>query len=153
MISAMQMHEAVQARVGDVDVFIGVAAVADYRPTLTQSQKIKKATHGKSTLTLELVENPDIIAEVAARKNKPFTVGFAAETEQLETFARKKLAQKNLDMIVANNVSNTDIGFNSDQNAITVYEQDDSLDLPMMSKRALSEKLIDRIAEHLRAKP
>ena len=152
VISAMQMHEAVQARVGDVDVFIGVAAVADYRPTLTQSQKIKKATHGKSTLTLELVENPDIIAEVAARKNKPFTVGFAAETEQLETFARKKLAQKNLDMIVANNVSNTDIGFNSDQNAITVYEQDDSLDLPMMSKRALSEKLIDRIAEHLRAK-
>ena len=104
-------------------------------------------------MTLELVENPDIIAEVAARKNKPFTVGFAAETEQLETFARKKLAQKNLDMIVANNVSNTDIGFNSDQNAITVYEQDDSLDLPMMSKRALSEKLIDRIAEHLRAKP
>ena len=151
VISAVQMHEAVQARVTDADVFIGVAAVADYRPTLTLSQKIKKEAHGKPTLTLELMENPDIIAEVAARDDKPFTVGFAAETENLEAYARKKLAQKNLDMIVANNVSNTEIGFNSDQNAITLYEKNSSLDLPMMSKRALSEKLIERIAEHLGA--
>jgi phosphopantothenoylcysteine decarboxylase/phosphopantothenate--cysteine ligase len=100
-------------------------------------------------LHLELVENPDVIAEVAKRADKPFTIGFAAETEQVEAYARKKLIDKKLDMIVANNVSNTDIGFNSDVNAITVYFQDRAIDLPKMSKRILSEHLVELISQQL----
>jgi phosphopantothenoylcysteine decarboxylase/phosphopantothenate--cysteine ligase len=149
VISAQDMHEAVQARIALTDVFIGVAAVADYRPKLVQQHKIKKDQNGHRTLTLELVENPDVIAEVAMRTDKPFTIGFAAETEHVEAYARKKLIDKNLDMIVANNVANTDIGFNSDVNAITVYFQDRAVDLPMMSKRALSEHLVELIALRL----
>ena len=149
VISAQDMHEAVQARIALTDVFIGVAAVADYRPKLVQQHKIKKDQNGHRTLTLELVENPDVIAEVAMRTDKPFTIGFAAETEHVEAYARKKLIDKNLDMIVANNVANTDIGFNSDGNAITVYFQDRAVDLPMMSKRALSEHLVELISLRL----
>jgi phosphopantothenoylcysteine decarboxylase/phosphopantothenate--cysteine ligase len=149
VISAQDMHEAVQARIALTDVFIGVAAVADYRPKLVQQHKIKKDQNGHRTLTLELVENPDVIAEVAMRTDKPFTIGFAAETEHVEAYARKKLIDKNLDMIVANNVANTDIGFNSDVNAITVYFQDRAVDLPMMSKRALSEHLVELISLRL----
>jgi phosphopantothenoylcysteine decarboxylase/phosphopantothenate--cysteine ligase len=149
VISAQDMHEAVQARIALTDVFIGVAAVADYRPKLVQQHKIKKDQNGHRTLTLELVENPDVIAEVAMRTDKPFTIGFAAETEHVEAYARKKLIDKNLDMIVANNVANTDIGFNSDVNAITVYFRDRAVDLPMMSKRALSEHLVELIALRL----
>ena len=83
------------------------------------------------------------------RADKPFTIGFAAETEQVEAYARKKLIDKKLDMIVANNVSNTDIGFNSDVNAITVYFQDRAIDLPKMSKRILSEHLVELISQQL----
>ena len=91
VISAQDMHAAVQARIALTDVFIGVAAVADYRPKLVQQHKIKKDQNGQRTpCTLELVENPDVIAEVAMRTDKPFTIGFAAETEQVEAYARKK---------------------------------------------------------------
>ena len=149
VISAQDMHEAVQARIALTDVFIGVAAVADYRPKLVQPHKIKKDQNGQRALTLELVENPDVIAEVTQRADKPFTIGFAAETEQIEAYARKKLIDKKLDMIVANNVGNTDIGFNSDVNAITVYFEDRAIDLPKMSKRALSEQLVELISQQL----
>ena len=123
--------------------------MADYRPKLVQQHKIKKDQNGQRALHLELVENPDVIAEVAKRADKPFTIGFAAETEQVEAYARKKLIDKKLDMIVANNVSNTDIGFNSDVNAITVYFQDRAIDLPKMSKRILSEHLVELISQQL----
>ena len=83
------------------------------------------------------------------RADKPFTIGFAAETEQVEAYARKKLIDKKLDMIVANNVGNTEIGFNSDVNAITVYFQDRAIDLPTMSKRILSEHLVELISQQL----
>ena len=149
VISAQDMHEAVQERIALTDVFIGVAAVADYRPKLVQQHKIKKDQNGQRSLTLELVENPDVIAEVAMRADKPFTIGFAAETEQVEAYARKKLIDKQLDMIVANNVGNTEIGFNSDVNAITVYFQDRAIDLPTMSKRILSEHLVELISQQL----
>ena len=149
VISAQDMHEAVQERIALTDVFIGVAAVADYRPKLVQQHKIKKDQNGQRSLTLELVENPDVIAEVAMRADKPFTIGFAAETEQVEAYARKKLIDKKLDMIVANNVGNNEIGFNSDVNAITVYFQDRAIDLPTMSKRILSEHLVELISQQL----
>ena len=100
-------------------------------------------------MTLEFIENPDIIKAVAQRPDRPFTVGFAAETEHLETHAKQKLVNKQLDLVVANNVANTDIGFNADDNAITVVYHDGSKVLPMMSKRALSERLVEIIAQRL----
>jgi phosphopantothenoylcysteine decarboxylase/phosphopantothenate--cysteine ligase len=150
--SADEMHNAVQACLRDCDIFIGVAAVADYRPKNITKQKIKKTagdTVGGSTLTLELVENPDIVAAVARHEPKPFTVGFAAETQNLTEFARRKLNAKNLDLIVANDVSNQQIGFNSDNNATTLLWAEGELNLPMMSKSTLSRKIISLIAERI----
>lgn len=149
--SAQDMHEAVQARLPETDVMIGVAAVSDYRPKMVETQKIKKGQCGERTLTLELVENPDIIAEAAKHPNAPFTVGFAAETENLENYAKRKLLEKNLAMIVANNVANSQIGFNSDANATTIFWAGGEINIPMMSKRALSERLISIIADRIEA--
>jgi len=146
--SANDMYDAVMANLHDCDIFIGVAAVADYRPRTTAEQKIKKV-NGEKVLTLELIENPDIIAAVANQTPKPFTVGFAAETENLIDYARKKLVAKKLDLIVANDVSNQSIGFNSDNNATTILWSVDELGLPMMSKRTLSQKIITLIAEQI----
>jgi phosphopantothenoylcysteine decarboxylase/phosphopantothenate--cysteine ligase len=149
--SAQDMHEAVQARLPETDIMIGVAAVSDYRPRMVETQKIKKGQCGERTLTLELVENPDIIAEAAKHPNAPFTVGFAAETENLENYAKRKLLEKNLAMIVANNVANSQIGFNSDANATTIFWAGGEINIPMMSKRALSERLISIIADRIEA--
>jgi phosphopantothenoylcysteine decarboxylase/phosphopantothenate--cysteine ligase len=149
--SAQDMHEAVQARLPETDIMIGVAAVSDYRPKMVETQKIKKGQCGERTLTLELVENPDIIAEAAKHSNAPFTVGFAAETENLENYAKRKLLEKNLAMIVANNVANSQIGFNSDANATTIFWAGGEINIPMMSKRALSERLISIIADRIEA--
>jgi len=149
--SAQDMHEAVQAKLPETDIMIGVAAVSDYRPKMVETQKIKKGQCGERTLTLELVENPDIIAEAAKHSNAPFTVGFAAETENLENYAKRKLLEKNLAMIVANNVANSQIGFNSDANATTIFWAGGEINIPMMSKRALSERLISIIADRIEA--
>ena len=149
--SAQDMHEAVQARLPETDIMIGVAAVSDYRPKMVETQKIKKGQCGERTLTLELVGNPDIIAEAAKHSNAPFTVGFAAETENLENYAKRKLLEKNLAMIVANNVANSQIGFNSDANATTIFWAGGEINIPMMSKRALSERLISIIADRIEA--
>lgn len=146
--SAIDMHDAVMENLNDCDIFIGVAAVADYRPRTTADQKIKKV-NGENVLTLELIENPDIVAAVANQTPKPFTVGFAAETENLVDYARKKLVAKKLDLIVANDVSNQSIGFNSDNNATTILWSGGELGLPMMSKRTLSRRIITLIAEHI----
>ena len=149
VISAIDMHDAVQNVIDRADIFIGVAAVADYRPKLAANQKIKKDQNGHQSLLLEFVENPDIIKAVATRPNRPFTVGFAAETQRLETYARQKLVDKQLDMVVANNVGDTSIGFNADDNAITIVTNHTSQVLPLMSKRALSERLIELIAAQI----
>jgi phosphopantothenoylcysteine decarboxylase/phosphopantothenate--cysteine ligase len=149
VISAIDMHDAVQNVIDRADIFIGVAAVADYRPKLAANQKIKKDQNGHQSLLLEFVENPDIIKAVATRPNRPFTVGFAAETQRLETYARQKLVDKQLDMVVANNVGDTSIGFNADVNAITIVTNHTSQVLPLMSKRALSERLIELIAAQI----
>jgi len=150
VVSAQDMHDNVQSRLSETDIFVGVAAVADYRPKLVQNQKIKKNTADKRTLTLEFVENPDIIAEVANSVPKPFTVGFAAETENIEAYARMKLIEKKLDLIIANNVANAQIGFNSDLNETTILWQEGKVNMPTMSKRALSEKIVTIISQHIK---
>ena len=118
-------------------------AVADYRPADSQPQKIKK---GAETMTLSLVRNPDIVAGIAARDPAPFTVGFAAETNDVLDYARGKLAAKDLDLIVANDVSDTTIGFNSEENAVTLVWRDGEQVLPQASKGTVARQIIDRIA-------
>lgn len=144
VISAQEMFDAVMAGVDVADIVIAAAAVADYRPASISSGKIKKA--GVETMTLELIKNPDIVASVAALANAPFTVGFAAETESVEQYARDKMQRKQLDMIVANDVSRTDIGFGSDDNAAVVFWPDGTETYQKMSKTQLSKNLVEKIA-------
>ncbi|MGK4474781.1 bifunctional phosphopantothenoylcysteine decarboxylase/phosphopantothenate--cysteine ligase CoaBC [Aeromonas molluscorum] len=147
--SALQMHQAVMNRVDECDLFIGCAAVADYRPTQVASQKIKK-TGDNDQMVLTLVKNPDIIAEVGALPNKPFTVGFAAETVDVEQYALGKLQRKRLDMIAANDVSQSGQGFNADDNALTVFWQGGQATLPLADKLTLARHLVALIARHYR---
>ena len=144
--SAMQMLEACQALVPDCDIFIACAAVADYRPAEVQTQKIKKGAEDNATLVL--VKNPDIVAAVAASTPKPFTVGFAAETQDVLGYARTKMQRKGLDMIIANDVSDSGIGFNSDDNEVTVFWSDGEQALARANKPAIARQIIALIAEH-----
>ena len=144
VVSAADMLEACMARVDDCDLFIACAAVADYRPVRVAAQKIKKDAAG---ITLELERNADILATVSAHAQAPFTVGFAAETQEVERYARDKLERKHLDMIVANDVSDTAIGFNSDHNAVTVLWQSGSQALAQASKASIARELISLIAQ------
>jgi phosphopantothenoylcysteine decarboxylase/phosphopantothenate--cysteine ligase len=121
--TAREMHEAAQGLARDSDLFIGCAAVADYRAEAAAEHKIKKVDDEEG-LTLRLVKNPDIIAAVAALAQRPFVVGFAAETRDLEAYARDKLTRKGLDMIVANDVSSPEIGFGTDHNAALLLWRD-----------------------------
>ncbi len=140
--SANEMHQQALQLAKDADVFIACAAVADYRVAEIQSQKIKKSA---DKMTIELVKNPDIVADVAALKSKPFTVGFAAETQQVEQYAKLKLARKNLDMICANNVASDKQGFNSDNNALHLYWDEGEIELPLTSKSLLAKQLVQKI--------
>jgi len=142
--SAQEMHDAVHARIAEIDIFIGVAAVADYRPVVSAPEKLKKSS---DRLTLELIRNPDILASVAALSRQPFTVGFAAETQELESNARRKLEAKHLDLVAANRVGIPDAGFESDNNALLVVDHDGSVELPMQPKSKLARALIQLIAE------
>jgi len=147
--SARQMHDAVMDRAARVDIFVGVAAVADYRPKAVAAQKIKK---GPDTLTLELERNPDILASVAAINNGPFTVGFAAETENLIQHARDKLQQKHVDMIAANRVDLAETGFDADQNALTLIDANGQNEFPPQPKTRLARELIQHIATRFHEK-
>jgi phosphopantothenoylcysteine decarboxylase/phosphopantothenate--cysteine ligase len=140
--SAQQMFDTVMQHVTASDIFISTAAVADYRPVQISDQKIKKTN---DTLTLELQRNPDILAEVAALKDGPFTVGFAAETENLEQHAREKLERKNLDMIAAN-VVGEGVAFESDENALLMLTAEDKQQLVTASKSVLGRQLIELVA-------
>lgn len=153
--SAIDMHQAVMAHAGEHDIFIGCAAVADYRPQSMAQQKIKK-TDDSDTLSVTMVKNPDIVASVAAMTdNRPFTVGFAAETQDVEKYARGKLVKKNLDMICANDVSVAGQGFNSNDNALTVYwrpsepSAPSEQSLPLASKAELAQALMLLINDKL----
>ena len=137
--SALQMQAAVMAEVAQQQIVIGCAAVADYRPAEISPQKIKKSA---DEVTLTLVKNPDIIAEVAALADKPFVVGFAAETRDVERYALDKMARKKLDMIAANDVAREGQGFNSDDNALTVFWPGGHQELPLARKTEVARHLL-----------
>lgn len=143
--SALEMRDAVMQRAASQNIFIACAAVADYRAEQIAPEKIKKQG---DDLLLKMVKNPDIVAEVAAMsENRPFVVGFAAETQNVEEYARLKLARKNLDLICANDVSLSGQGFNSDNNALHLYWSNGEMSLPLSNKSLLGQKLMDEIAK------
>ncbi len=143
--NAVEMRQAVMHRVRQADIFIATAAVADYRAAHPAEQKIKKTSEA---LTLELVRNPDILAEVAALpSHRPFTVGFAAETHEVLHYAEEKRRRKNLDLIAANQVGVVGSGFESKQNALHVLWEGGEKLLPMTDKIRLGQQLIALIAE------
>ncbi len=144
VISAQEMHDASLAAISECDLFIASAAVADYRPAQLAEQKIKKT--GQDVMTIELVKNPDIVTAVAASAPKPYTVGFAAETQDVLAYARGKLERKNLDLVIANDVSQAGIGFNSDRNQVTLVWPKGEESLEENNKSQLARDLIERIA-------
>lgn len=149
--STCELYDAVLARAAEQDVVIQAAAPADYRPAHPSAQKIKK--QAGEGITLELVENPDIAAAVGAAKRPGQTlVGFAAETEHLLDNARRKLDKKNLDMIVANDVSQPGAGFNVDTNMATLLTREGVVECPLQSKRDLAERILDEIVALRQAK-
>ena len=142
--TAQQMHDAALAQATQSDIFIGCAAVADYRVANIAGEKMKKKAD--SALELKLVQNPDIIAAVAGlTAQRPFTVGFAAETQNLLQYAKDKLARKKLDLICANDVSGTAMGFNSDHNAVTLVWHSGEQALPAQPKAALARAILQHI--------
>lgn len=146
--SAQQMLDKVLDVAADADIFIGCAAVADYRPIKQATQKIKKDK--QQSMNIELEATQDIIATVAAEQNKPFVVGFAAETEDIESYAQDKLIRKNLDMIAANKVGEN-LGFGRDENALSVFWQGGDKKLPEMSKQQLARALMNVVIERFYA--
>jgi phosphopantothenoylcysteine decarboxylase / phosphopantothenate---cysteine ligase len=149
VVSALEMHAASMAIAPTADIFIASAAVADYRPATVAHQKIKKSG---DEIQLSLIKNPDIVASVAQANPALFTAGFAAETEQLLTHARNKLAKKGLDMIIANDVAKPHIGFNSDNNAVTVLIEDEVISLEECNKNMLARQIIALIGQKLTSK-
>jgi phosphopantothenoylcysteine decarboxylase/phosphopantothenate--cysteine ligase len=140
------MHDAVHEHVRGAQVFIGAAAVADYRPLAVSATKIKKDAE---RVTLELVRNPDILASVAALKSPPFTVGFAAETEDVERNARAKLERKQVDLIAGNLVGVAGRGFEADENGLLLVDREGATELPVQSKDKLARALIGEVARRL----
>lgn len=147
VITAEEMYIASMKEAQDCDVFIAAAAVADYRPIEAATQKMKKGD--SESITLTLIKNPDIVANVAALPRKPFTVGFAAESEHLIDHARTKLERKNLDLVIANNIAESNIGFNSDDNAVTLIDKFSTTEISQRSKQQLARELIACFAQKL----
>ena len=147
--SAQEMREAVLAAFPSVDVVIKAAAVADYRPQVMAEQKIKK---NSASLTVELTKNPDILAELGKIKTGQFLVGFAAETQELVANATEKLRRKNLDMLVANDVTLPGAGFESETNIVKLLSKDGRVEeVPQMSKQSLAGLLLDRVMLQINA--
>jgi phosphopantothenoylcysteine decarboxylase/phosphopantothenate--cysteine ligase len=143
-ISADEMHAAVMKELPNTTVFVGSAAVADYRPVNAASAKIKK--DGKETIRLELTKTPDILDEVSKRRaNGQLVIGFAAETNDVINYARSKMEKKGLDLVVANDITKEGAGFNTDTNIATIITNRDEIDLPLMSKREMADKILDEI--------
>ncbi|MCX8959141.1 bifunctional phosphopantothenoylcysteine decarboxylase/phosphopantothenate--cysteine ligase CoaBC [Erwinia psidii] len=142
-VTATDMHQAVMGGVHHQHIFIATAAVADYRAAEIASEKIKKQG---DEITLKLVKNPDIVADVASmQEDRPYVVGFAAETQNVEEYAQQKRRQKNLDLICANDVSQAGQGFNSDSNALHLFWQEGEKNLPLSDKSLLGQQLLDEI--------
>jgi phosphopantothenoylcysteine decarboxylase/phosphopantothenate--cysteine ligase len=143
--SAAEMHEAVTARAPAADVVIMAAAVADYTPGAAAAEKIHK---DREPMTLTLVRTPDIIGELARRRagaDRPILVGFAAETNDVVAEARKKRREKGVDLVVANDVSRTDAGFEVDDNEVTIVSADGEEVVPLQSKAAIANRVLDRV--------
>lgn len=149
VVSAREMLAAARTAVADADVLIAVAAVADYRPETVATQKIKKQPGADDSRSVDLVPNPDIVATLTAERPGLFSVAFAAETERLLEHARAKLERKGVAMIVANDVSDTTIGFGSDANRVTIMEADREIPLPRVDKDAVARELVAHIAARL----
>jgi phosphopantothenoylcysteine decarboxylase/phosphopantothenate--cysteine ligase len=147
--TADEMKSVVMENISTTDIFISAAAVADYRPETIETKKIKKTA---SKLDLKLVRNPDIVSLVANKTSPPFTVGFAAETDNVRENALTKLSAKSLDMIAANEVGKEQGGFDSNENALTIYWQGGEQTLPMADKNTIARQLMTIIAEKFREK-
>ena len=149
VIDTRSMYAAAMEHTDNSDMFISCAAVADYRPESIAETKIKKdPSDTEQTLELKLVRNPDIVASVVAKENRPFVVGFAAETNHVIEYATNKLQRKKLDLVIANDVSDSSIGFNSEDNAVTLIGPDFEEPLAKSSKRLLASQLIELIARY-----
>ena len=143
VVTAKDMHTEVKKCIEAADVFIGCAAVSDYSPVTTEPQKIKKNLH--ENLVLELEPNPDILKFVSENYSNKIIIGFSAETENIEDFARKKLVAKNLDFIVANDVSRNDIAFNAAENEVLIISKDKTKALPKASKILVAHQILNYI--------
>ncbi len=143
-----QMYDAVMASLDQADIIIKVAAVADFKPVSAQAHKIKK-TGETDGLCLELTQNRDILKAIGGKKRQDqYLVGFAAETQDLEEYASKKLEKKNLDMIAANIVGESDSGFQADTNKVKLFTRDGSVtDLPLMSKQKVAHSILDAVVQ------
>lgn len=147
VVSAKEMLDAVKQQVDNCDVFIGCAAVADYTPCEVAEQKIKK---NDEKMQISLKRNTDILAWVAAQTNRPFVVGFAAESQQVKEFARKKLINKKLDLICANDISQSAVGFNSEYNEILILNKNNQeTKLPAASKTNIAASILTEISQYL----
>lgn len=146
VISAADMHRATMSACADANILIASAAVADYRPVTVATQKMKKHA---DAMTLELEKNVDIVSAAASEYENLFVVGFAAETQDVESYARGKLERKGLDAIVANDVSRSDVGFNSDNNEAWWISADTSKTFSIRSKTQLARDIVAAIAEQL----
>lgn len=148
--SAREMKDAVQERFPGTDVLLMAAAVSDYRPTQAEVKKIKR---GGEEMQFHLTQNPDILRKLSQLKTRQIVVGFAAETHNLEAEARRKLKEKNLDLIVANDVNRPDSGFQVDTNEVTLIAREgDPLPISLRSKEAVAEAILDRVVELLAAR-
>ncbi|AAZ27886.1 MULTISPECIES: bifunctional phosphopantothenoylcysteine decarboxylase/phosphopantothenate--cysteine ligase CoaBC [Colwellia] len=147
--SAEQMHQQALIYVPQATTFVACAAVADYRVADIADEKIKKDSEH---MQISLIKNHDIVADVANLANKPFIVGFAAETQNVEHYARGKLMRKNLDLIAANDVAKAGQGFNSDDNALTLYSAIDKIEIPLANKQIVAKQLVSLINQHYLAK-
>ena len=143
VVSSGEMRDAVSSNIKSADIFIATAAVADYRPEKSALSKVKRGT---DVLNMRLVPNVDILAEVAALNDAPFTVGFAAETDKLEFFAAEKLKRKKIDMIAANLVGEPGTGFDADDNELTVFWDKGVKKLERQSKQRLARELLKLVA-------
>ena len=146
--TAKEMYDAVMHHISGMDVYIGTAAVSDYSPAKASDSKIKK-DGSSSPMFLELKENQDILKSVSELEQRPYVVGFAAETNDLIKNAEKKLSNKNLDLIIANDVSNKDIGFDSDDNEVTLITEKEKHLIERQNKRKVSKKIIDFISRRI----
>jgi phosphopantothenoylcysteine decarboxylase / phosphopantothenate---cysteine ligase len=143
--SAAEMRDAVMANMGKASVVVKSAAVADYRPAGFSDSKIKKTDR---PLEIRLERNPDIISEVGKIKGDRILVGFAVETDNLIQYATKKMIEKNMDLIVANDITQPGAGFQTETNIVKILDRDGgSVDLPLMDKMDVAARILDRVLE------